>query len=107
MLLVLRVAVPMALFDVVADSFENVGLIQVAKLYAMRLALYCDLAAVEVDRTTLCVEAFCGEFVHGGWKVLRCDSVSRARATCGVFVLCVGRECLSPSLDSYSTASTP
>lgn len=64
-LLVFCVAIPVALLDVVADSFENVGLVEIAKLDAVRLVFDCDLAAVEVDRATLCVEAFCGELVHG------------------------------------------
>jgi len=63
-LLVLRVAVPMALFDVVADSFEDVDLIEIAKLDTVRLVFDCDLGAVDVDCAVLRVEAFCNEFVH-------------------------------------------
>ena len=63
-LLVFCVAIPVALLDVVADGFENVGLVEVAKFDAVRLVLHCDLAAVEVDCTTLCVETFGGELVH-------------------------------------------
>lgn len=64
MLLVFRVAVVAAHFDVVADSLEKVGVVEVAKLDAMRLILHCDLAAGDVDCAVLRVEAFCGELVH-------------------------------------------
>ena len=64
MLFVFRVAIPVALLDVVANSFENVVLVEVAKLDAVRLVLDCDLAAVEVDRATLRVETFGSELVH-------------------------------------------
>ena len=90
MLFVFCVAIPAAHLDVVADSFKNVGVVEIAKLNAMRLVLHCDLAAGDVDCAVLRVEAFCGELFH-----------------CVVCVLCVGREWLSPSLDSYPTASAP
>ena len=63
-LFVFCVAIPVALFDVVADSFENVDLVEIAKLNSVRLVFDCDLAAVDVDCAVLRVEAFCGELVH-------------------------------------------
>ena len=63
-LLIFCVAVPMALLDVVADGFENVDLIEIAKLDAVRLVLDCDLAAVDVDRAVLRIETFGNELVH-------------------------------------------
>ena len=63
-LLVFRVTVPMALFDVVADSFEDVDLIEIAKLDTVRLVFDCDLGAVDVDCAVLRIETFCGELVH-------------------------------------------
>ena len=90
MLFVFRVAIPATHFDVVTDSLKNVVVVEVAKLDAVRLVLHCDLAAGDVDCAVLRVETFCSELVH-----------------CVVCVLCVGREWLSPSLDSYPTASAP
>ena len=63
-LLVFRVTVPMALLDVVADGFENVGVVEIAKLNPMRLVFDCDFAAVDVDRAVLRIETFCAQFVH-------------------------------------------
>ena len=87
MLFVFCVAIPAAHFDVVTDSLKDVGVVEIAKLNAMRLVLHCDLAAGDVDCAALRVKAFCNELVHG--------------------VVCVGRRLLSPSLDSYPTASAP
>ena len=81
-LLVFRVAIPVALLDVVADGFQDVDLIEVAKLDAVRLVLHCDLRAVDVDRAMLGIEAFCRELVH-----------------CVACVLCVERELLFLSLE--------
>ena len=89
-LLVCCVAIPVALLDVVADGFEDVGFVEVAKLDAVRLVFHCDLAAVDVDCAVLRIEAFCRELVH-----------------CVACVLCSERELLFPSLDSYPTASSP
>ena len=63
-LFVFRVAIPMALLDVVADSFENVDLIEIAQLNTVRLVFDCDLAAVDVDCAVLRIETFGGKLVH-------------------------------------------
>lgn len=63
-LLVLSVAIPMALFDVVADSFENVGVVEVAHFNSVRFVLDVDFAGSDVNCAVLRVETFCGEFVH-------------------------------------------
>ena len=63
-LFVFRVAIPVALLDVAADSFENVVVVEIAKFNAVRLVLHCYFAAVDVDRAALRVETFCSELVH-------------------------------------------
>ena len=58
------VTVPAALFDVVANSFQDVGVVEIAQLNAVRLVFDCDLAAGDVDCAVLSIEAFCRELVH-------------------------------------------
>ena len=63
-LFVFRVTVPMALLDVVADGFENVGVVEIAQFNTVRLVFDCDLSAVDVDCAVLRIETFCRKFVH-------------------------------------------
>jgi len=92
-LLFFRVAIPVALLDVVADGFQDVDLIEVAKLDAVRLVLHCDFRAFDVDCAMLRIETFCGELVH-----------------CVACVLCVEREfvflSLEPIIAQIGTVST-
>ena len=62
--MVFRVTVPMPLFDVVADGFENAGVVEVAHFDSVRFVLDVDFAGSDVNCAVLRIEAFCSELVH-------------------------------------------
>ena len=62
--MVFRVAIPVPLFDVVADGFENVGVVEIAHFDSVRFVLDVDFASSDVNCAVLRIETFCGELVH-------------------------------------------
>ena len=77
---VVAVTGPMPLLYVVADCFEQVGLVQVANLYDVRRILDGDRIRFDVNDAALSVVSVSRELLH-------------------VLLLCVGRELLSLPLD--------
>ena len=67
---VVAVARPVAAFDVIADCFEQIRLIQVADLYDVGRSADVDGVGLESNDAALSVEAICGELVHGVCFVL-------------------------------------
>ena len=79
---VVAVAGPMALLYVVTDCFEQVGLVEVPDLYDVRGILDGDGVGLDVDDAALRVVSVSRQSLHVlCCEVLRCDSVSQARAT--------------------------